>query len=205
MSRRPLLIAGVGVVAVVGLWFVLLWAPQSGRLADAAARRDDAEAANTQLEQRVRLLRGAGEESAEMEAALDDVNSAIPEQPRHDLLLVDVEDAARAAGVELSTITPTPPTAGKGGVSQVPVNLAVTGQYGAVLSFIERLETLPRIVVIDGLDVSSAPDGTLTVAISARMFTTAAPAGAKPAQPAPSPAGVTGSTGRTASTGGRTP
>ena len=68
--------------------------------------------------------------------------------------------------------------------------MTANGGYFQVLDFVNRLDRLPRIVVIDSLSLSSGAAGGLTASITARMFVSAA----KPV------AGSTGTTGSTTTT-----
>jgi hypothetical protein len=76
-------------------------------------------------------------------------------------------------------VTPSHVTASTtGGPNEVTVTLSVRGSYFQVLDFIDALVALPRVVVLDsvGLNAEQAGDGTvLSVTLSGRIFTTAAP------------------------------
>jgi Tfp pilus assembly protein PilO len=99
--------------------------------------------------------------------------------------------AAPAAG---ATATPS------AGPAAIKMSMSITGGYFQVLDFINRLDKLPRIVVIDGLSIGTSVGGAagqassggapqLAVTLQARMFTTNA---------TPVSAGGTGGTGAAA-------
>ncbi|MEN3274011.1 MAG: hypothetical protein V7636_2772, partial [Actinomycetota bacterium] len=87
-----------------------------------------------------------------------------------------------ASGVDFLSITPSPPVPPPGaGPAEVHLSIAVTGSYAEVINYLDRLDDLPRLVVIDSLGLT--PGGgenptseDLSVGITARMFTTAVPA-----------------------------
>ena len=49
----------------------------------------------------------------------------------------------------------------------------ITGGYFQVLDFVNRLDSLPRIIVVDSINVSGGAVSQLTVALTARMFVSA--------------------------------
>jgi hypothetical protein len=77
------------------------------------------------------------------------------------------------------------------------VALQITGGYFQVIDFLNRLSTLPRILVLDTLNVTADQNAKLTVAIASRMFVRQVPAGFAGAKP-------TSTTSSTASGGATT-
>jgi Tfp pilus assembly protein PilO len=223
MNRKVLLIAAAGTVALVAAWFLLLWSPQSSRLDGVRAREEEAVEINTALELRIARLRDLRARRPEFEADLAALKAAVPASPELDAFLLDVDEAADQAGVDITSISPSKPasaataeatpsttsttaattgtTGTTGGAatgappSAITIALDAAGGYFQVLDFINRLDDLPRVVVVDSLSLASgsgggtgeeepraASSGTspsqLTMSISARMFTTAPPAAA---------------------------
>lgn len=217
MNRKVLLIAATGAVALVAAWFLLLWSPQSSRLEGAQEREQEAADVNSALELRIDRLRDLRARRPELEADLVALQAAVPGTPELDGFLLDADAAAERAGVELTSITPSKPSAeataatttsttpagatGTTGTSgdaagaapnAITVALDATGGYFQVLDFINRLDDLPRVVVVDSLtlasgggdaggdaDAATAAGGgssQLSMSISARMFTTASAA-----------------------------
>jgi len=217
MNRKVLLIAAGGAVALVAAWSLLLWSPQSSRLDDAKVREEEAADANAALELRIDRLRDLRERRPELEADLVALQGAVPAGPELDAFLLDADAAADGAGVEITSITPSKPSTGAADAtasttttttapaatgdtatagsppSAITVALDATGGYFQVLDFINRLDDLPRVVVVDSLTLASGGGGAggageatdapatagssqLTMGITARMFTTAAPA-----------------------------
>ena len=88
--------------------------------------------------------------------------------------------------------------------AQVALSLQIGGGYFQVLDFLNRLDALPRLVVTDGLAITSDDKARLTVSVTARMFLRAVPVGFAPAgtaaagsvaaSPAPAPSPPTTST-----------
>ena len=87
-----------------------------------------------------------------------------------------------------------------GGVApaEIKMTFQITGGYVQILDFINRLNDLPRLVVVDGLSIQSDPLGRLTVSMSARTFVQPSALTATP------PTGVTTTTTTTTAPGGAT-
>ena len=202
MSRKTLLIAIGAVVGVVVLWWFLLWSPRQAKVAEARERAEAAETRQADLELRVARLKDLEEDQALKQSQLEELRVAIPDQPNLAQFILDANEAANKAGIEFLTISPQPPTAESAIGGAAPVNLSITvaGGYFQVLDYLNRLDDLRRIVVVDSLNVTPGGTGAqstkLSVSITARMFVNAATV-------APS----TGSAGtdQTAQTAGATP
>lgn len=179
MNRRTIVVAVGAGAALLLMWFFLLWGPQGGDLKDAQERRDAAEATNSQLELRVARLQDARDRAPELEADLDTLTRAVPDDPQLAQFILDANDIAIEAGVNFVSISPGVPALSAGLPPVISLSINVTGGYFEVIDYLDRLEDLPRIVVVDNLSLrpSAEESGTtsLTVAITARMFATSAP------------------------------
>src|SRR4051812_35235629 len=184
MNRRLLIPLGAGVVVIL-LWFVALWSPQGSALSDARKRKNDAQQQGATLRDQLTRLQQARADQPLKQSQLETLRVAIPDDPNLAQFILDANDAANKAGIQFLSISPTPPSAqGQGttaapgataGAAPVPIRMAITisGGYFQVLDFINRLNRLPRIVVIDALTFSGGGDiSNMSVSISARMFTT---------------------------------
>jgi Tfp pilus assembly protein PilO len=101
--------------------------------------------------------------------------------------------AASGSGDAATTETTVP--AGPAAPSAITMSLVVEGGYFQVLDFLNRVDDMPRVVVVDSLDIgpsesedSTNPTGDLDATITARMFTGAVPSGGTAAE------GTTGAT-----------
>ena len=213
MNRRLALISfGVAAVLLI-LWFMFLWSPQGNKLTDAKKRSDAAETQNSSLEVRLTRLKAAQKDAPELMAKGERLRRAIPETPELAQFILDANDAASQSGVDFLSISPTPPSPGVSAAapSEVRLSISVTGTYFEVLDYLDRLDDLPRLVVVDSLgltpgggDSNTGSQDAMSVAITARMFTTAAPPTTAPVNPAAGAAGAAGSTTTTTAPGGTT-
>jgi Tfp pilus assembly protein PilO len=168
-------------VGLLALWFMFLWGPQGGRLHDAHERTTAAQQENQGLELRLARLRSAQEHALDLTADVEQLRRAVPETPELAEFILDSNQAASDADVDFLSVSPGEPTAGVGALPPViPLNIDVNGSYFSVLDYLDKLSSLPRVVVIDS--ISLTPDGaaaqsgdTLSVALTGRMFTQTAP------------------------------
>lgn len=201
--RRPFLLVLLGAVVVAVAWFLLVFRPLGDDLDEAEERRDAAERQEQVLEAQLRQLQGLEDERPALEAEQQRLAAAIP--PTADLagFILSANQIAASSGVDWLSVSPSPPAAPESAAAPTPIALTIQVQGGffQVLDYLNRLEDLPRTVVVDSISVSagaadtaggttSATTGgtTLAVTLSGRMFTTEAPAAA------PAPGGGTTTT-----------
>jgi Tfp pilus assembly protein PilO len=186
MNRRLLIPIGAGVVLVL-LWYVALYRPESSQLADARKRKNQAAQQAATLRDQLSRLQQSRASQPLKQSQLETLRVAIPDQANLAQFILDANDAASTSGVDFLSITPTPPAglgqstagttppAGATGASAVPIKIAmsVSGGYFQVLDFMNRLNTLSRLVVIDGVNMT-AQAASLQVSLQERIFTTSA-------------------------------
>lgn len=197
MNRRTLLVAGGASLAVLVLWYLLLWSPRQGDLSEARERRQTAEQARDELAARVARLRASQKEEPMKRAQVEALRTSVPDDPNLGAFILDTNDAAAKAGIEFISIAPSEPAPATAPATataasaqpatapapagplpaEVKLQLQVTGGYFQVLDFLNRLNDLPRLVVTDGLTVNSDDKAKLTVGVTARMFVRSVPAG----------------------------
>jgi len=193
VSRRAIAIGVGAALLVLLLWWFLLRRPQRSRISDAQDRREAAAQQAAQLQVTLSRLQDLKRTEALKRSQIEALRVAVPDQPNLAQFILDANDAANQAGIDFISISPSPPAAAgpaTGGTAGTPgaraaapasITLAmnVTGGYFQVLDFLNRLNDLPRIVVIDSLSLtpgSGTDTSRLSATISARMFTTSTPA-----------------------------
>ncbi len=180
MTRRVILGGVAAAVVLVVAWFLLLWSPQAQKVSDAEDRRATAEQGNQELELRLARLQSLEERRPGLEAEADALDSAVPGDPLLGELLLELDEAATSSGVSVTSITPSEPTVDAStetaaGPTGIPVAIEVKGGYFELLDYVNRLEDLPRVVVLDGLTLNAAEteaSGTeLSASLTTRVFT----------------------------------
>ena len=199
MNRSISLIGAAGAFVILLLWYFLFWSPQGNNIDEARDRREAAEAQAQELRVRLDRLREQKRTEATTRGQIELLRVAIPDQPNLAQFILDANDAATRSGIDFLSVSPTPPAAattpGAAAPAEIRLGLSITGGYFQIIDFVNRLNELPRLVVIDSVNVSAGGEATqLAVQLTARMFVSSLPPGAVPGPSgAPAP-GVTTTT-----------
>jgi len=152
VNRKHLAIAGGVTVAMLVGWWFLLWSPAGDAVAAAESRFDVANTQTVQLEvQRDRLL-SIQEELPQLQSRLQTLAAAIPDSAGMSEFLLATSEAEVDSGLDFLTVSATPPQPSPlPGLSRIQVQLTGTGGYFQMLDFINRLQSMHRILVINNL------------------------------------------------------
>ncbi len=170
MNRKVMGIAGAGILAMVAIWYVMFFSPQGSALSAANGRLDAARERQTELRAQLRALETAKTAPSTIQAQIDALKQAIPSTPNLAAFIDAANGAAGASGVDFLSLAPSLPSQGKAGLDDLKLSLAVKGTYFQVVDFLNRLDGMPRLVVIDGLNLTGDKSGVLSAQINARMF-----------------------------------
>ena len=186
MKRAVWFIAAGVAVLVIIVWYAAIYSPKNHDLSKA---QDDLAVAQSQqgnLQTQLGSLRDLEANRAKQQAALQKLNAAVPTTPDLAGFILQANDIATQAGVNWLQVSPTLPTAPtSGGPTTVNLTMQLEGGFFQVYDYLNRLEDLQRLVVVDTVNLNAkggdtsgggTSDPTLTMSITARMFTRAAPA-----------------------------
>lgn len=122
--RRPALVGVVVAATLVFGWWHLLWQPQTAALAD-ARRQEQQESTNLyQAGQRLGHLKHLAATSAQMTSLDKRLTAAVPSGDDLDGFLLALNAVAQSSGVEVQSISPSPPAAGTGSPGAVAPGVA---------------------------------------------------------------------------------
>jgi Tfp pilus assembly protein PilO len=189
--RIPLAIAGGTLVVVILLWAILI-SPQKSKLASLQTHETQLQAQQTDLQGKLVSLQTEQQQLSTKCADLQKIATQIPSvQSPTD---IDAEESsfesqfnglAASTGVTLSqfsgftpasaTTTPTTP-ATKSGVVAVPTTLTVNGSYGQMLSFVNGLDSFPRLFVIQSFQLSTGTGSGSSTTATTTVVSSNAPA-----------------------------
>lgn len=215
MSRRAILGFVGGTMAVLVLWWVLIYSPKTSATSTARSEVAAAERRTLDLEATVARLKELNRNRPELEASLRTLNAAVPATPDLAVFILSANEIAALSGVDFLSISPSPPSVGlgAGAPTTIAISIQIKGGFFAVVDYLNRLEDLERIVVVDGVNLAGQGSGAssasndpgadpaaISVTLTARMFTRSSPAGATGATSNPGTNGASGSTGITGST-----
>jgi type IV pilus assembly protein PilO len=168
-----------GLVVLYG-WNTVFLAPKAE--AKAAAHKELAAARQQEQDLRRNLaeLRKLANDTQAREAELARLGRLIPAAPDVAGAIDTLNATALAAQVGFSSFVPSPPSsAAGGGPSSLSIGMKISGTFGQIFDYLQRLETLDRLVVVDGLTLTSeSADGAGTPRLQAdvkgRMFSAGA-------------------------------
>lgn len=178
MSRKAMMIAGAALIAIVAVWYVGLWSPQSKSLHTAKASEASAVDKESSLKTQVAVLQRQRAQLPALRAQLAQLNQLVPSIPGIDKVIDDVNAVALSSGVAMSSLTPPvmPVTAAvtpgaTPGLVPMSMSMSVSGTYFQLVDFITKLGAMPRLAVVDGFTFG-APDksGKIMTSITARVF-----------------------------------
>lgn len=180
MNKKVIAVAALASVAIVAIWYVAIYSSQSHSIHKS---RVAAAASNVQagtLRTQIATLEEEKTQLPQAQAKLATLSVALPNVPALDKLVDQINNDAVTTGVDWQNITPTKPTIFTPGnapsgfpsnMQAVPVTLQVEGTYKDVLAFVSDLNSLPRLVDVDGVTFNGVGDGGKTIAqLSTEMF-----------------------------------
>jgi Tfp pilus assembly protein PilO len=188
MRSRVVAVSVLLGVIVVLLWNLLIFAPK-GR--DLSAAKKDTQAAKSLepgLRTQLAQLQEINKNGPEIAAQLDRLSAAVPTSPDLDGFILSANQIAVQSGIDWLSVSPSVTQAGTTGVSVIPLTVSIEGGFFQVLDYLNRLEDLGRLVIVDAISATAGGSGTgstgtattgaptLAVTLTGRMFTMAEPA-----------------------------
>lgn len=176
MKRSQVLLAALGGVLLIALFFFSLYQPERERLAEVEAAIAAEADTQTQLNAEIARLRLVRETAPEVEAQLAAAEAIVPRDPALPAALRQLQLAADEAGVVLESVATARPVLVDGsgdGLSSIVVTVQLQGEYFQVVDFLRRVEEpsiSPRGLVWSNASVGldSYPD--LAVSLSGNVF-----------------------------------
>jgi Tfp pilus assembly protein PilO len=184
--KAKLILIGVGAALLItAVWFFALWSPQGKDIDQAKADQAAAEQRASELTARLARLKKleANADVLERDRAL--LATAIPTADELDNFLLQVNERASRAGVDFVSIAPQQPGGGGdapsavaspapgavAGPTPVGLQIQVTGDYFALLRFMEQLRDGERLVTVENFSLSKGGEGNeMSASIGGRMF-----------------------------------
>ena len=184
--RRQVTIGTVALVAVIALFYMFLVRPVSTQIKDVKTQSATAKSEESSLRGQIRQLEAARKNATDLAARLAKFELLLPKASDIPAFIRQVQEASNLSGISLTSIAPSPPTAlaaGPGvdpavsgqGAFAVNVVLQVSGGFFRLESFLQRLESLQRVVMVNNMSISPTVDKdtglfTLQSTITLQMF-----------------------------------
>jgi Tfp pilus assembly protein PilO len=167
--RDQIIISIVVIVLFAVAFFFLLILPQINRVGDLEAQLDqanqDAQEAQALLQRRLE----AKTQAADTQVARMELASRVPEAPQLPSVIVELQDAANAAGVELVAITPDDVVIEEEdmnveAVRGITLTIGAEGRWRQVIDFMHKMDGLARALSyitasVTSIDADESTDG----------------------------------------------
>lgn len=107
---------------------------------------------------------------AEIEQSFGALLKQLPTKSEMDALLIDINQAGLGRGLQFELFKPSPNENFTEFYAELPVNLKVTGNYHDLGAFASDVAKLPRIVLLNDLNVTNLKEGTLSMEAIAKTY-----------------------------------
>ncbi len=176
--RDQILLAVIVAVLLVLGFGILGLRPQLSRVADLRAQQREEQKKRQNSKATLERLREAKKEAAETESRLIESRKSLPEDPQLASLIVEIQDTANQAGVDLVSIKPGEMTR-QTNLTNIPIQMHIAGSFFDLVDFLYRLKDLKREIRIDAMTIIGSTWPELSVDLEGSTFTLASPPSGK--------------------------
>lgn len=186
MNNRTVAAGVLAAVLIVAAWWMFLFSPARSDANKVESQVKAAKAKSLSLETEQKQLEDLEQRAPQIQADRDRLRNAVPDQPELASFIEQANQLGTDTGVTWVSVSPSEPSAGTA-AGTVTVALEVTGGYYQVLDYLNRLESIPRLVVVDQVSLTATTESDaggaavggppqLTASLTARMFDSGATA-----------------------------
>jgi len=160
---------GIFVVVFIVAYFVLY----QDQLAEKDKAEKQEETLKTTFIEKKKLavnLEAYKTQRAEIEQSFGALLKQLPTKSEMDALLIDINQAGLGRGLQFELFKPAPNENFTEFYAELPVNLKVTGNYHDLGAFASDVAKLPRIVLLNDLNIQTGKDGALSMDAIAKTY-----------------------------------
>lgn len=110
------------------------------------------------------------QQRAEIEQSFGALLKQLPTRSEMDALLIDINQAGLGRGLQFDLFKPAPAETVTEFYAERPINLKVNGNYHDMGAFASDVSKLPRIVLLNDLNISQGRDGLLSMDAVAKTY-----------------------------------
>lgn len=196
MNRRAVIVGAIVTLVAVVVWYLMIFSPKGKDISEVEDETEGLRRQQQGLEAELAQLEEIEKNGPEVEAELARLADAVPATPDLASFILGANEIAVESGITWLSVAPVEPAAAVGTYATVTMTIQIEGGFFQVLDYLNRLEDLERLVVVDSIDIGTgteAGEGTtattsefdgfddfdtggapdLSVTLSARMFTLA--------------------------------
>lgn len=176
-STRRAVYVGVMLLTTTLVWFTM-WRPSAAAVEESTLRTEAAAGQRARVSAMVASAERFEEGGDESLWSLQRVRTAVPDAPELGAYLMFVDESARATGCVVRALNPRP--AGStvksiAGLQGIGVDLVLLGSLDQVQAFLIAASRLPRVMVIDEVQIDQESDRLVEMTLAARIFRTGPP------------------------------
>ncbi len=177
MNNRTITASVVASIAIIAVWWLFLFSPARSDASKVGDELTTAKAQTRTLEVQKKQIDDLEKRAPQINAERDKLRAAVPQDADLASFIDQANELGTEAGITWVSVSPTEPTAG-GVAGEIPLNMQVTGGYFQVLDYLNKLENMPRLVIVDqvALTATASAEGAsaaapqLSATLTARMF-----------------------------------
>jgi len=141
--KHKIILFGAGIAAVIVVFYLYLWLPQTERIAALTAQYQTERQRVQTIEAFANAHPDIGAYETELNNKLAQVDKMLPNNAEISEFIIEAENIAKISGVQLLRIKPAP-AVNKNGYREIPLEMVVKGNYFQTLSFLKKLEEITR-------------------------------------------------------------
>jgi Tfp pilus assembly protein PilO len=190
MKRQMILLVALGAIALLAVFWTLLWQPQRAELAALEESIAAEETIQAELQGELTRLRSVREEAPAVVAELAAAEAVLPFDSALPSALRQLQTAADESQLTLVAVAPARPAQIEGaapGVASIALNVQLRGSYFQIVDFLRRTEDpsiSPRAMLWNTVEATKDEYPTLDVALTGSIFAQL-PAAPPPVEEAP--------------------
>jgi Tfp pilus assembly protein PilO len=154
LRNRTMLLIIAGTLVVLLIWFVAYFSPSGKKLDSVNAQTQSAQTEQSELNAQLTRLRTYANQAGALIQLSDRLTAALPTTIDIYDYITALSNAAGSTGVNIQSISPSAPASAPGKVTVIPVEVTVQGDYDQMLAFMKALYALPRLTVIQSVQLS---------------------------------------------------
>lgn len=157
-------------VVILGLAYAFDWSNQFQEL-ETAQQKEVTLKQEFQEKKRLAVnLEGYRRQLAEIEQSFGALLKQLPNKSEMDALLTDINQAGLGRGLQFDLFKPAPSETLTEYYAELPVTIKVSGTYHDLGAFTSDVAKLPRIVLLQDLNISTSKDALLTMDAVAKTY-----------------------------------
>ncbi|MBA2689875.1 MAG: type 4a pilus biogenesis protein PilO [Burkholderiales bacterium] len=157
-------------LAILGVAYFFDWSDQLADLEAAAQKEVQLKEQYTEKKRLAVNLDGYRKQLAEIEQSFGALLKQLPNKSEMDALLTDINQAGLGRGLQFELFKPAAQETLTEYYAELPVSIKVSGSYHDLGAFTSDVAKLPRIVLLQDLNISTAKDSALTMDAVAKTY-----------------------------------